>query len=560
MQSADVSATFGAALVDEWRALGVRLAVVSPGSRSTPMALAVAESPLRVEVFHDERSAAFAALGAAKATGVPTLLLCTSGTAAVNFHPAVVEASYAQVPLIVVTADRPPELQGVGAPQTIDQRQLFGPAVRAFIDIGVADDERRHEWRATATRAFVAATGDSPGPVQVNVAFREPLVGSVGVLPPRAASASSRQQSVSRRLATQQVSDLLSRLTGRRGIIVAGAGRTSAAQMHELAARLAWPILSDPLSGTRTEHSRAVRHADALLRDADLARRLQPQVVLRFGALPASKVVNGFLRDCAAETITLTDTPRLADPDRRTSLHLVTDTDAACRDLASLVKPCEAAWCDAWNRAELAARAVVAAMLDDEAVLSEPGIARTVAASLPVGAQLFVSSSMPVRDLEWYAGATDHLVVLANRGANGIDGVVSSALGAAIGTGRTTGLLIGDVAFLHDTNGLLGLAARGVDLRIVVVDNRGGGIFSFLPQRASMPTERFEQLFGTPHSADLGALAAAHGVAHVSVRSTTQLREAISEPGPRVITVRTDRDENVARHDEIHRAVAQRAR
>jgi 2-succinyl-5-enolpyruvyl-6-hydroxy-3-cyclohexene-1-carboxylate synthase len=553
MQSADVSATFGAALVDEWQALGVRLAVVSPGSRSTPMALAVAESSLRVEVFHDERSAAFAALGAAKATGVPTLLLCTSGTAAVNFHPAVVEASYAQVPLIVVTADRPPELQGVGAPQTIDQRRLFGTAVREFIDTGVADDERRHEWRGTATR-------ETPGPVHVNVAFREPLVGTVGALPPRAAQAPSRQQAASRRLATAQLSDLSSRLAGRRGIIVAGAGRTPAAQVHALAARLAWPVISDPLAGTRSEHPRAVRHADALLRDADLARRLRPQAVLRFGALPASKVVNGFLRDCAAETIALTDTPPLADPDRCASLHLVTDTDAACRDLASLVEPCDPAWLEVWNHAELAARSVIAAMLDDEAVLSEPGIARTVAASLPVGAQLFVSSSMPVRDLEWYAGSTDHLVVLGNRGANGIDGVVSSALGAAIGAGRTTGLLIGDVAFLHDSNGLLGLAARGVDLRIVVVDNRGGGIFSFLPQRASMPTERFEQLFGTPHSADLGALAAAHGVAHSAVRSTTQLREAISEPGPRVVTVRTDRDENVARHDEIQRAVAQRAR
>jgi len=559
MQSADVSATFCATLVDEWLALGVRLAVVAPGSRSTPMAIAIADSALRTEVFHDERSAAFAALGAAKASGVPTLLLCTSGTAAVNFHPAVVEASYAEVPLIVVTADRPPELQGVGAPQTIDQRNLYGSAVRSFIDAGVADDERRDEWRRMARRAHAAATGASPGPVQLNVAFREPLVGSAGQLPARQEESLTHvAKGRARPLSTAQLAALAAHLRGRRGIIVAGASGAEPAGIHALALRLGWPVLADPLGGARSEHPHALRHADAILRDTDTARSLTPDVVLRFGTPPASKVVNGFLRDCGADTIAITATPRLADPDRRVSLHVVTDVDAALHDVAAIAESYDAQWISKWQAAESAARGVMDSLLRDESRLSEPGVARVVAATLSAGSQLFVSSSMPVRDLEWYAAATDHLRVMSNRGANGIDGVVSSAVGAALGTQRPTALLIGDVAFLHDSNGLLRLASRGVDVRIVVVDNRGGGIFSFLPQRATMADERFEQLFGTPHEADLAMLACAHGVACETAESTLQLREALAQPGPRVIIVRTDRNENVARHDEIHRAVAKK--
>jgi len=561
MQSAEVSATFCATLVDEWRALGVRLAVVAPGSRSTPMAIAIADSDLRTEIFHDERSAAFAALGAAKASGVPTVLLCTSGTAAVNFHPAVVEASYAEVPLIVVTADRPPELQGVGAPQTIDQRNLYGSSVRRYIDAGVADDERRDDWRRMARRAYESSTGESPGPVQLNIAFREPLVGSAGQLPARLGEPTGRLMRLgSRPLSTSQMAALTARLRKRRGLIVAGASGASPAGIHELASRLGWPVLADPLGGARNERLAALRHADAILRDGNLARALTPEVVLRFGALPASKVVNGFLRECGAETVAITATPRLADPDRRVSMHIVADLEAAVSDLLVIAEPCDAQWTSQWQSAESAARSVMQNLLHDESWLTEPGVARTLAASLPAGSQLFVSSSMPVRDLEWYAAATDHLHVMSNRGTNGIDGVVSSAVGAALGTARTTALLIGDVAFLHDSNGLLRLASRGVDVRIVVVDNRGGGIFSFLPQRSMMSDERFEQLFGTPHEADLAALAAAHGVARETASTTAQLRAALAQPGPRVIIVRTDRNENVARHDEIHRAVVQGAR
>jgi len=553
MQSADVTATFCATLVDEWCSLGVRHAVLSPGSRSTPMALALSNAvELRYEVFHDERSAAFAALGAAKASGKPTLLLCTSGTAAANFYPAVIEASHAEVPLIVLTADRPPELQGVGAPQTIDQKHLYGGVVRTYLDLGVADDERSDEWRRAARRAYANAMGERPGPVQMNLPFREPLVGVVGPLPARDEwSRASR----SKHIGTEALSKIGSRLRGRRGVIVVGERGVAWEAVQQLASRLAWPILADPLSGCRSDSEHAVRHADAWLRDGDIAASLRPDAVLRFGALPASKVVNGWLRDSRAEVTAVTKSPFLIDPERQVSMHVVTDADALCADLLQVVAPSESSWLQRWTTAEAAARSVIAEQLDNEKALSEPGIARNVLAALPSRSQLIVSSSMPIRDVEWYGATSSHVRILANRGANGIDGVVSTAVGAALASGLPTGLLIGDVAFLHDSNGFIDLVKRQVDLRVVVIDNRGGGIFSFLPQRDTLESHRFEQLFGTPHGTDLAALAAAHGLRTTHVSGSAELRSSVARQGPQVIIVRTDRDANVARHAELQQLV-----
>lgn len=524
------------------------------------MVLALSDAAdLRLEVFHDERSAAFAALGAAKASGVPTLLLCTSGTAAANFYPAVVEASHAEVPLIVLTADRPPELQGVGAPQTINQKHLYGGVVRAYVDLGVADDDRSDEWRRTARRVYASATGERPGPVQMNLPFREPLVGVAGEMPARDDASPGLQgrfgASRFKPVGTEMLSKLGMRLRGRRGVIVIGARGVSPAAVYRLAAQLAWPILADPLSGCRSDALTLIRHADAWLRETDIATSLRPEAVLRFGALPASKVVNGWLRDSQAEVTAVTQSPFLIDPERQVSMHVVTSAERFCADLQQVVAPHDAGWLQRWTAAEAAARRVFAAQLDDEATLSEPGVARAVLAALPRESQLVVSSSMPIRDVEWYAASTDHVRVMANRGVNGIDGVVSTAVGVAFASGQPTGLLIGDVAFLHDSNGLIDLVNRQVDLRIVVVDNRGGGIFSFLPQRSTLGEDRFERLFGTPHASDLAALAAAHGLNTEFVSSSAELRTAVGQKGPRVIIVRTDRDANVARHDELHRLV-----
>jgi 2-succinyl-5-enolpyruvyl-6-hydroxy-3-cyclohexene-1-carboxylate synthase len=553
MQSADVTASFCASLVDEWIALGVRYAMLAPGSRSTPMAMALSNADLlHLSVFHDERSAAFAALGAAKTTGLPTLVLCTSGTAAVNFHPAVVEASHAEVPMIVLTADRPPELQGLGAPQTIDQKYLYGSAVRTFIDAGVPDDDRRDEWRNIARRAFQNAVTSRPGPVHVNLPFREPLVGSAQMVASRQPFDISNTPRV---VGTEVLSRVVGRLRGKRGVIIAGERGAECDDLMKLAAQLRWPVLADPLGGCRGESVSLIRHADAWLRDSVLAGAFEPQAVLRFGTLPASKVVNGWLRDAAAESTTVTQSPFLVDPDRRTTMHVVADPHLLCRDLAAIVEPVDEAWIRMWTDAESAARGVIARQLDSEHELTEPGVARTTVSAMPTGSQLVVSSSMPIRDVEWYAGSADHFEILANRGANGIDGVVSTAVGVAIASGKPTGLLIGDIAFLHDANGLIGLARRDIDLRIVVVDNAGGGIFSFLPQRSLMQNENFERLFGTPHGSNLAMLAQAHGLRVVVARDTQGLRSALVQHGPSVVLVQSDRDRNVSQHDQIHREV-----
>jgi 2-succinyl-5-enolpyruvyl-6-hydroxy-3-cyclohexene-1-carboxylate synthase len=388
--------------------------------------------------------------------------------------------------------------------------------------------------------------------VHVNLPFREPLVG-------RGESVKSNDafviENLHRPVGTETLSRIIGRLRGKRGVIIAGERGPTPAELMKLAEQLAWPVLADPLSGCRGESTSQIRHADAWLRDPVLAARFAPEAVLRFGTLPASKVVNGWLRETGAESTTITRGPFLIDPDRRTTMHVVADANQLCRDLAPIVEPADRQWIESWITAESAARDVVTRHLDAEAVLSEPGVARTLVSAMPVGSRVVVSSSMPIRDVEWYGGAMEHLKVIANRGANGIDGVVSTAVGAAIASNGPIGLLIGDIAFLHDANGLIGITRRNVDVRIVVVDNGGGGIFSFLPQRRSMDDDRFERLFGTPHGSDLAKLAEAHGLPVVIVRDAGALRTAVSTPGPIVVIVPSDREENVTRHDEIHRDV-----
>ncbi len=556
-------ATFAATLVDEWVRGGVRHAVVSPGSRSTPLALALAaDERLRLHVHLDERSAGFTALGVGLATGVPAVVLCTSGTAAANLHPAVVEAQQASVPLVVCTADRPPELQGFGAPQTIDQTHLFGRATRWFAEPGPADPAHASTWRSLAARSVVEATGSPPGPVHLNLGFRDPLVASPGELPPgRSGDRPWHERSATSAPEPIVVAAIVERLAGRRGVIVAGGGAVDdPAAVARLAVALGWPVLADPRSGCRTTSSATVAAADALLRHAGFAADHRPEAVLRLGAPPASKVLGEWLRASGADHVVIAGASTWIDPDRTSALLVAGSPGAWASALADELDdraPADGgAWLASWAAAEARAQGVLDERLGGSE-LTDPAVARTVAAALPVGTTLVVSSSMPVRDLEWYASPRDGLRVLANRGANGIDGVTSTAVGVAASVGPTV-LLTGDLAFLHDANGLLGLAERGVDLTIVVVDNRGGAIFSFLPQASALSEARFEQLFGTPQATDLAALAEAHGVAARAVADRGELASALGKttPGPRVLVVRTDRTATVALHDALHAAVA----
>ena len=571
-ESVNVGLTFAATLADQWARLGVRHAVVSPGSRSTPLALAVASHPdLITHVHHDERSASFFALGIGLKTRVPAVLICTSGTAAAEFHAAVVEAHHADVPLIVATADRPPELQGVGAPQTIEQTHLYGDAVRWFVEPGPADDRYRGSWRHLAADAFRAAMGSSvgrpPGPVHCNLAFREPLVGPFGELPPPIDTDAPTEAPTEARwgLLDEQLAELVRIVSRTDGVIVCGDRSVrepgDAEAIAALAEALGWPVLSDAQSGLRcgdnddrdNDHGDPIVGVDALLRSAKVAQRLTPKTAIRIGGLLTSKVMNQWLAASGASQIGLDRWGTIPDPERVLARRITCDVGEFCRQLAPHVEPTDATWRDTWRRLSNVAAERIAA----EAT-GEIAVARAVLEALPPDGNLVVSSSMPVRDLEWFGGDTGGTTVFSNRGANGIDGVSSTAVGVALASGEPTVCLIGDVAFLHDTNAMLGLRARNAPLCLVVVDNDGGGIFSFLGQADALEPERFEQLFGTPHGVHLLGLAGAHRIETADVKEyelAETLAEFVDRPRPLVVRVASKRPANVEAHRRLNAAI-----
>lgn len=568
--TADAQATFCATLVDEWVRLGVKFAFIAPGSRSTPMALALVEDGrIRSEVFIDERGAAFAALGSALVSGTPAVALCTSGTAAAHFHAAVVEAHLSAVPMIVCTADRPPELRDVGAAQTIDQTFLYGTSVRWFHDPGVASFDAAHTWRALANHVLARTTGPVPGPVHLNLPFREPLVGRVVDMPPSRAHDGpwSGHMHAKSFLTDWEIGDLAHRLAGRRGVIVAGdpgcgyAITAYAAAATVLASVLNWPLLACPRSGARVEGGNIVSHFDGIVRSPMAAKDLAPEVVLRLGAPPASKVLGQWLRSVGAEQIVVHSPGTYHDPDHVVEVHIEADvantvdrlTTAAATIVAGLPSDRQLTnWSQTWRRAEEAAEAAIVSTLSVGPLL-DPHVAREVAASARI---VVASSSMPIRDIEWYAPTGDGLLVYANRGANGIDGVMATAIGVASELGRVTAL-VGDVAFVHDVSSLALLASRGLDIRIVVTNNDGGAIFSYLPQATVVKPVIFEKLFGTPHGTDIEAVARGFGLPVDVPRDVDALRFALTQPGPRVIVVATDRTEDHAVHGRLNSAISE---
>jgi len=544
----DVQATFCATLVDQWVVQGLRHAVVAPGSRSTPMALAlVARSDIDVHVFHDERSAAFAALGIGLGTGTPAALLCTSGTAATHFHAAVVEAHQSGVPLLVLTADRPPELHGVGAPQTIEQNHLYGDAVRWYHEPGVAVDDQRATWRGLASSAWTWATGDRPGPVHLNLAFREPLVGVAGELP-----ALEPVELLAPPLLV--LDDLVDLVAASRGVIIAGNGVDDAHSVEALAESLGWPVLADPLSGCQMLPSAVVRF-DALLRHSGFATRHRPEVVLQLGMPPASKVLAQWLAASGATHVAVSPSGLISDPNLLGARQLHAPVGLLCVQLAAKVSHVDREWIDGWREADHAARTAIEDVLSSEDELSEPGTARAITASVPSGGHLLVASSMPVRDVEWFGTPRSDVTVHSNRGANGIDGVLATATGIAIGSGAPTAVLLGDIAFCHDASSLTALQSRGLDLTIVVTDNDGGAIFSFLPQASLLPVDRFEQLFGTPHGTDVVEVARAFGLRAYNAVAEEILAAAFDEPDTCVVRVASNRETNVEVHAALNAAV-----
>src|SRR4051812_33070152 len=564
--SRDATTAFARALVDEWARHGVTDACVAPGSRSAPLALALAgDERIRVHVHLDERSASFFALGLARATGRPALVLCTSGTAGANFHPAVLEAHHGRVPLIVCTADRPPELRDTGAGQTVDQIKLFGDAVRWFHEAEVPSDRdgAGAAWRALASRSVAEATGSPAGPVHLNLPFREPLVPTGEELVDAPGRSDDRPWTASApgvRAPSVEMLDALAHLVADRprGLIVAGWGAgVRPSTVLRFAEVAGWPVLADPLSNLRVQGTIAAY--DPLLRVPGFADGHAPDVVLRIGGPTTNKPLVQWL-DASVDQVLVDPDGAWLDPAHAVSGRMVADPELLLGALADAVDVMvDEAWVRTWTDADVAARAAIDALVDGWGEPFEGRIARDVVRATPTEGSLVVASSMPVRDVESFASTRDQVTFHANRGVNGIDGFVSTALGIAAASDGPTVALVGDLCFLHDSNGLLGAVDRGVDATFVVVDNGGGGIFSFLPQ-ADLP-DHFETLFGTPQPVDLGALAAVHGIPVTEVGAAAELEPALAAAveggGVQVVRVRTDRDANVTRHREVWAAVAE---
>jgi 2-succinyl-5-enolpyruvyl-6-hydroxy-3-cyclohexene-1-carboxylate synthase len=565
------STAFATVLVDELIRCGLTEAVIAPGSRSAPLAMALhaasasPASALRLHVRIDERSASFLALGLAKTSGRPVAVVCTSGTAAAHFHAAVIEADESGVPLIVLTADRPPELRSTGANQTIDQIKLYGDAVRWFCEVGVPEDRAGQVayWRSLACRAWSHATGNGvayAGPVHLNLPLREPLVPDLPEVPKLADrhldGATAREwpepldgrpggrpwtQVAATGQATSGLPDLQLDWT-ERGLVVAGDGAADPAALVRLAAEAGWPLLAEPSSGAR-HGPVALSSYEFLLDTAEFISTHQPDVIVSAGRPGLTRGQLALLRRGAARHVVLGQAgDRWLDPAR-------TATDVAGRLVVRRVPSgradaTDSAWLRSWLTADETARLAVDAVLAVDGTLSEPVLARDVTAALPANALLWVASSMPARDLDRHMMPRADVRVLASRGASGIDGLVSAAIGAALAHQAAGGgpacALLGDLALLHDAPGLLlGPMEPRPDLCLVVVNNDGGGIFSTLEQAAF--ADSFERVFGTPHGADLAALATAAGLPYVMLDRAADIPATLAGAGLRLVEVRTDR-------------------
>ncbi len=566
------------AFVEALVAGGVRDAVVCPGSRSMPLALALRAHPgIRFLTHLDERAAGFLALGLAKASRRPVALLGTSGTAVVNFAPAVVEAAHGRVPLVVLTADRPPELRDRGAAQTIDQAHLYGRSPKWYAELPVPElgPEAEALVRDVVGRAVATALETPAGPVHLNLPFRASLLPDGPLAPDPLQLATIRPRLIAaRRLPSPTdlvaIGDRVAQ--ARRPLIIVGpldeVGTPSA--IAHLAAVLRAPIVADGLANLRLgphDRSHLVVRGDSLLRSASFCAAHAPDVVIRFGGTPTSVATLAFLDTSAADQL-FVDDGGWNEPTLLGGTLIHADPGAFADALADSIGAMQvsADWLDTWlsagDRADDAIRRVLASI--DEPF--EPGVVAALEGHLPDHAIVIVSSSMPVRDLDGYLapGATP-VRCLANRGANGIDGVVSSALGAAAAMAGPVLLVVGDVAFVHDLNALVAARLHGLSATIVVLDNDGGGIFSFLPQgTAERPDiglpEHFEELFGTPHGIDVLAVARILGaeVADLEPGSIGDVIErSMRRPGVRVLRLRTDRGRNVELHHRVAAAAAE---
>jgi len=575
---------FSQAFIEELARSGLRHACLCPGSRSTPFVMSLAHEPsIKTWVHLDERSAAYFALGISRALNEPVAVICTSGTAAANFFPAVVEAHYSHVPLLIVTADRPPELWEWGANQTIDQSRMYGSHAKWSVSIAtpeVTDDLLRYVREITC-RLLNTAAQPPAGPVHVNFPFREPLIpesvpsdipdslrgGKDGWAGreqgrPYTAVASGR-----RSVGAEKIKELAGALGSvKRGLIVCGPQNDSSFPVgaSALAKRLTFPILADPLSQVRCgshDRSLVIDSYDAFLRSKKIVEALDPELVLRFGATPTSKPLQAYLaKHHLARQILI------SEGDWQDSMHTATDTlqthpgQFVTELTVALGASSSNEWCNKWLAINREARKIILSQTSKLEEMFEGKVFVELADLLPAKTTLLAGNSMPVRDLDtFFPSDSKQTRFLANRGASGIDGVLSTALGASAATENPTVVVLGDLSFYHDMNGLLAAKQYGLHATIILVNNKGGGIFSFLPQR-EFP-ETFEKYFATPHGLTFQAAALLYGLTYTKTTSWKEFRNAVSgnlnRPGTAIVEIQTERERNVELHRRISSAVVE---
>lgn len=573
MKHQEVLTAYIAAFVAELINTGIQDVVVSPGSRSTPMAMIMAEHPeLRVHIQIDERAAAFFALGIAKATGKPAALLCTSGTAAANYFPAIIEAYYSRVPLIVLTADRPHELRDVGAPQAIDQIHLYGKHVKWFTEMALPEEkaEMIRYVRTICARAVATAKLSPSGPVHLNFPFREPLIPDLtgeGLFELPERSKGYVDVKVGHmELGEEQVRDIAEVLNQyENGIIVCGPMDNIgfAMAVTQMAAHLKFPVLADPLSQLRSGiHSGdyIIDGYDTILRVEGVKQKLKPEIVIRFGAMPVSKALLNFLKENHDVVQMVIDGGGgWRDPASLSSDMIYCDETFFCKKVLGYTQEkTDSNYLEKWKQTNLIAKENIAVVRDLKE-MSESKLFYQLSDMLPEKATLFVSNSMPIRDIDTFFHFNNKSIkIMGNRGVNGIDGIISTALGAALYS-QPLYLVVGDLTFFHDLNGLLASKLYNINITIILINNNGGGIFSFLAQ--SEHPAHFELLFGTPIGIDFKHAVTMYGGIFESTSDWDQFSSSFAtlsnQPGLKVFEIVTNRDKNLIEHREMWKSVSQ---
>ena len=559
-------------IVEELIRQGCNYFCISPGSRSTPLTVAIAQNPLaNSKIFYDERGSAFHALGYARATGKPAVLICTSGTATANYFPAIIEAYQDSVPLIVLSADRPPDLRDTGANQTIDQVKIFGDYLNWYFEISAPDENISSQFiLTTIDQAYYKSMHTPQGPVHINCMFREPFfsMGEPAKIQTdiikkwkQSGSPFTSYKQPENRNNYKPDSEIIQKTNKtKRGLIIAGKmdNKSDAENLLELAKKLGWPVFADITSGLRigTDSDLIIEHYDLLLLSDSFKKSLNPKIIIQFGKRFVSKrLLKYFDEFRPANYYLIDDSPNRYDPIHIVSERIVTNINQFCKNLLPhILSNIDISWFESIQ----SRNAKISNLLEKEFTLeipiSEISVAINISKHIPSKSGLFLASSMPIRDMDIFANKNDNsIVVAANRGASGIDGTIASTIGFAQGNQTLITLIIGDLASIHDLNSLHQLASTDYPVIIIILNNHGGGIFSFLP--ISEHTEVFEKYFATPHDLNFKDAASLFHVNYYHPNSNKEFLEnyvsAIKEQKSAIIEISIDRNENHKLHKNI---------